>query len=73
MHAAASDVLIRTEGRAGRITMNRPKALNALTHAMIAPIRDALTAWTDDPRIEVVLIDGAGDRGLCAGGDVRSL
>src|SRR5262245_36897286 len=74
MHPAASDeVLIRREGRAGRITLNRPKALNALTYGMIAPIRDALTAWMDDPAVELVLLDGAGERGLCAGGDVRSL
>jgi enoyl-CoA hydratase len=65
--------LIRREGRAGRITMNRPKALNALTHAMVGPIEAALTAWTDDPAVELILLDGTGDRGLCAGGDVRSL
>jgi enoyl-CoA hydratase len=74
MQAPASDeVLIRREGRAGRITMNRPKALNALTHAMVGPIWQALLAWQDDPAIELVLLDGAGDRALCAGGDVRSL
>lgn len=71
--AASDDVLIRREGRAGRITLNRPKALNALTYGMVGPIRDALTAWTSDPAVELVLIDGAGERGLCAGGDVRSL
>jgi enoyl-CoA hydratase len=70
---ATDEVLIRREGRAGRITMNRPKALNALTYAMVAPIRDALQAWKDDPAVEMVLLDGAGERGLCAGGDVRSL
>jgi enoyl-CoA hydratase len=69
----SEEVVIRREGRAGRITMNRPKALNALTHAMVGRIWDALIAWSDDPAVELVLIDGAGDRGLCAGGDVRSL
>lgn len=74
MEASASDeVLIRREGRAGRITMNRPKALNALTHAMVGRIWEALLAWRDDPGVELVLLDGAGDRALCAGGDVRSL
>jgi enoyl-CoA hydratase len=74
MQSAASDeVLIRREGRAGRITMNRPKALNALTHAMVGRIWGALLEWRDDPEVEFVLLDGAGDRGLCAGGDVRSL
>ena len=71
--SASDEVLIRREGRAGRITMNRPKALNALTHAMVGPIRAALMAWKDDPAVELVLLDGAGDRALCAGGDVRSL
>jgi enoyl-CoA hydratase len=70
---AIDEVLIRREGRAGRITLNRPKALNALTYAMVGPIRAALAAWADDPRVELVVLDGAGDRGLCAGGDVRSL
>ena len=64
MEASASDeVLIRREGRAGRITMNRPKALNALTHAMVGRIWEALLAWKDDPAVELVLLDGAGDRG----------
>jgi enoyl-CoA hydratase len=71
--AATDEVLIRREGRAGRITMNRPKALNALTHAMVGRIWDALLAWRGDPAVELILIDGAGERGLCAGGDVRSL
>jgi enoyl-CoA hydratase len=72
-HSATDEVLIRREGRAGRITMNRPKALNALTYAMVGRIWDALLEWRDDPKVEFVLLDGAGDRGLCAGGDVRSL
>ena len=71
--AASDDVLIRREGRAGRITMNRPKALNALTYAAVGRIWQTLLEWRDDPKVELVLLDGAGDRGLCAGGDVRSL
>ncbi len=70
---ASDEVLIRREGRAGRITMNRPTALNALTYPMVGRIWDVLLEWRDDPAIEFVLLDGAGDRGLCAGGDVRSL
>jgi enoyl-CoA hydratase len=74
MEASASDeVLIRREGRAGRITMNRPQALNALTHAMVGRIRDTLLAWRNDAAVELVLLDGAGGRALCAGGDVRAL
>ena len=67
------DVIIRREGRAGRITMNRPKALNALTYPMVLAIHDALKRWEQDPEIAVVILDGAGDRALCAGGDVRAI
>jgi len=70
---ATDEVLIRREGRAGRITMNRPQALNALTLAMVDRIWNALLAWRSDPAVELILLDGAGDRGLCAGGDVRAL
>jgi enoyl-CoA hydratase len=70
---AKGEVLIRREGRAGRITMNRPQALNALTHAMVGPIFEALLAWRDDPNIALVVLDGSGERALCAGGDVRAL
>lgn len=69
----SDEVLIRREGRAGRITMNRPQALNALTHSMVGKIWAALNAWVADPAVELVLLDGTGDRALCAGGDVRSL
>jgi enoyl-CoA hydratase len=67
------EVLIRREGRAGRITLNRPQALNALTLGMVREIWKAMLAWKDDADIELVLLDGAGDRALCAGGDVRWL
>ncbi len=70
---AEPEVLIRVDGRAGRITMNRPKALNALTLGMVRDIREALDAWTSDPAVRLVLLDGAGDKALCAGGDVLSL
>src|SRR5215510_12586326 len=71
--AVADEVLIGREGRAGRITMNRPRALNALTHAMVGPIAAALLAWRDDAAVELVVLDGSGDKALCAGGDVRAL
>lgn len=67
------EVVIRREGRAGRITLNRPRALNALSYGMVAPMVGALRGWATDPAIELVILDGAGDRGLCAGGDVVSL
>ncbi|MER5967124.1 enoyl-CoA hydratase/isomerase family protein [Streptomyces sp. NPDC002057] len=66
-------VLLRTEGRAAYLTLNRPKALNALTHAMVRTIADALDAWESDPGIETVVLTGAGERGLCAGGDIRAI
>lgn len=67
------EVLIRRQGRAGRITLNRPRALNALAYPMVAPMVAALRAWIRDPQVELVILDGAGERGLCAGGDVISL
>ncbi len=70
---ADEDILIRREGRAGRITLNRPKALNALTYGMVVAMWEALKAWVHDPAVEVVLLDGTGERALCAGGDVRTL
>jgi enoyl-CoA hydratase len=70
---AASRVLIRTEGALGRLTLNRPEAINALDEGMIATLTEALNAWRDDTDVQIVLIDGAGDRGMCAGGDVRAL
>ncbi|MGW0468108.1 enoyl-CoA hydratase/isomerase family protein [Streptomyces sp. NPDC003027] len=66
-------VLLRTEGRAGFITLNRPRAINALTHPMVLRIDEALTAWERDPAVQTVVIDGAGERGLCAGGDIRAI
>ncbi|MFJ3583054.1 enoyl-CoA hydratase/isomerase family protein [Streptomyces sp. NPDC090127] len=66
-------VLVRTEGRAGLLTLNRPRALNALTHPMVLRMDEALTAWEDDPAVETVVVRGAGERGLCAGGDIRAI
>ncbi|MFC8700870.1 enoyl-CoA hydratase/isomerase family protein [Streptomyces anulatus] len=67
------EVLVRTEGRAGRLVLNRPEALNALSHRMVLRIEEALSAWRDDPAVETVVISGAGERGLCAGGDIRAI
>lgn len=68
---AEPEVLVRREGRALRLTLNRPRVINALTPEMIAIIADALDAAASDPAVEVVVLDGAGERGLCAGGDIR--
>lgn len=66
-------VRIRTAGRVGRITLNRPKALNALTLEMVEAIHAALDRWRDDPEVAAVVVDAAGDRAFCAGGDIRLL
>lgn len=72
MPSSSAECIIRREGRAGRITLNRPDALNALTYQMIVDILAALTEWRSDPDIDVVVLDGAGGRALCAGGDIIS-
>ena len=67
------DLVIIRDGRAGRIRLNRPKAIHALTTAMCAGVLDALAAWEDDPTVEAIMIDHAEGRGFCAGGDIRML
>jgi enoyl-CoA hydratase/carnithine racemase len=71
--AADDTVIARRDGRAGRLLLNRPKALNALDLPMIRAIAAALDAWRDDPQVHLVLIEGAGERAFCAGGDIRAL
>ncbi len=71
--SATEQVLLDEQGALGRITLNRPKALNSLTSEMVRAITTALEDWRDADRIRAVLIEGAGDRGLCAGGDVRAI
>ena len=68
-----NDLLIRTEGFAGRITLNRPAALNALTHAMCLEIEAALQGWVQNADVALVIIDGQGERAFCAGGDVIAI
>lgn len=68
-----ASVLTRTEGRAGYLTLNRPRALNALTHPMVEQLAAALDAWETDPAVSTVVLTGAGERGLCAGGDIRAI
>jgi enoyl-CoA hydratase len=57
----------------GRLTLNRAETLNAITHEMVLGIRDALARWRNDPEVSLVVLDGAGKRGLSAGGDIRTL
>lgn len=68
-----NDILIRIEGRAGRITFTRPKALNALTAQMSGAIEAALGEWRDHADVDLVLVDATGDKAFCAGGDIAEL
>ena len=66
-------VIARRDGRIGRIMLNRPKALNAIDLPMIRACSRALDGWREDPHVHAVVIEGAGDRAFCAGGDIRAL
>lgn len=67
------EVLTRVESGVGRITLNRPRALHALNHGMCTAMTEALLAWLDDGAVTSVMIDHAGERGFCAGGDIRMI
>jgi enoyl-CoA hydratase len=66
-------VLVERRGRLGVLTLNRPRAINALDHEMVGIVAGALETWAQDDGVGTVLLQGAGDRGLCAGGDIVSL
>lgn len=68
-----TDILIRIEGHAGRITLNRPQALNALTEDMARALDLALRDWAEDPAVSLIIIDATGERAFCAGGDIVDL
>ncbi len=73
MTADTDEVLVRAERGVGFLTLNRPKAINSLNHAMVTALDAALTAWEGDEDVRAVVVGGAGERGLCAGGDVVAL
>ena len=73
MSGALDEVLFENRGAVGLITLNRPKALNALTGAMCTAIDAQLVRWRDDDAIRAVIIRGTGERAFCAGGDIRAL
>ena len=66
-------LITRRDGAAGRIIMNRPRTLNALTQEMIDGFGQTITAWKNDPTVRLVILEGAGGRAFCAGGDVRAV
>ena len=75
MNAAGDEqeILFEQRGALGLVTLNRPKALNALTHAMCVAMRHKLSHWKADDTIKTVAVRGAGERAFCAGGDIRAL
>jgi len=67
------EVLASRSGVLGRLVLNRPRAINALNHAMVRMLASALSQWQSDDSVRTVLLSGAGDRGLCAGGDIVAI
>lgn len=70
--AQSPEILSSVEGKLGVITLNRPRAINALNRGMIAAIRAQLDAWRGDDAVRAVLFEGRGEKGFCSGGDVRA-
>ena len=68
-----ADISVSRDRKAGRITLTRPKALNALNHDMAVAIHAALDEWRDDPSVDLVIIDAEGDKAFCAGGDIAAI
>lgn len=73
MLMSESEVLFEVRGTLGLITLNRPRAVNALTGSMADAMLRTLTEWANDPAVAQVLVHGVGDRGLCAGGDIVAI
>ena len=68
--AENEDVLVTVENGVGLLTLNRPNAINSLTHPMVTAMSKVLTDWQNDDAVRAVVLSGAGERGLCAGGDI---
>ena len=73
MTSNAPEIRFAVERGVGRVTLDRPRALNALTLGMVQTMDARLRAWADDPDVREVLVEGAGGRAFCAGGDIRTL
>ena len=71
--AENEDILVNVEDGVGLVTLNRPKAINSLTHGMVTDLEKALRNWEHDDSVHTVLLTGSGERGLCAGGDVIAI
>ncbi|MGW1178395.1 enoyl-CoA hydratase/isomerase family protein [Kitasatospora sp. NPDC002543] len=73
MDTEVAEVRAFLDGGVGRLVLNRPRALNSLTHGMVTALHATLADWASDDRIRAVVLTGAGERGLCAGGDIRAM
>ncbi len=73
MQADSDEILARVDDGVGYVTLNRPKALNSLTHTMVTAMHRVLSDWASDEAVRAVVVGGAGERGLCAGGDVVAI
>ena len=73
VESSEPDLIARREGAVGVIRLNRPKAINAVTLEMFRDVDKALDEFEVDPEVGLILLEGAGERGLCAGGDIRAL
>jgi enoyl-CoA hydratase len=73
MAQLADDVLTRVEGATGVIVLNRPSAINSLNRSMVETIGAVLSEWEHDDKLQRVMLSGAGERGLCAGGDIVAI
>ena len=67
------EILFSRQGRIGLVTLNRPEALNALNRAMCVALHRQLMDWAIDDSVEAVVVEGAGERAFCAGGDIVGL
>ena len=72
-HGQEPEIRVWIEGRIGRLELNRPRAMNALTWPMTQAAEQALDRWRDSDSVDAVLVTGAGERGLCAGADIRQM
>ncbi len=70
---STDEILFEKRGRAGLVTLNRPDALNAITHLMVNTLQEQLNAWHEDGKVAHIVIRGAGDKAFCAGGDIRHI
>jgi len=69
----SEEILFERRGTAGIVTLNRPKALNAVSHAMVLALRARLDEWASDPAVTRVVVTAAGGKAFSAGGDIRAL